>query len=426
MDTKNKTLTGLKWTTYSTIFLAVTEILKISIITRLIEKKDFGLMAIVLFIISFLSLFNDMGISTAILHKQNISKKQYSSLYWLNWIISFLVYALLLLITPLTSNFYNLPALNILIPLVGLNIFFVGLGSQFRIIEQKNLLYKDISIIEIVSSLVSFLAAIYFAYNDYKVYTLVYSLIIRVGLSNCLFFIMGYKKYGLLVYYKFHDTTPFLKIGIYQVGSQIINYFNRDIDVLIIGKLFSTEVLGGYSLAKELVRKPTFLFNSIINKVYGSSLARFNYDNKLLKIEFLKLTNITSSLAIPLYIFILFFSAPIINIVYGSNYADISTQVKVLSVYMIFRTVGANIGNLIVATGRTDLDFNWNLYNFFVTPLFIYIGCFYGITGVAIAITINAIVLYIPSYLLLVKPLFDNITLLEYTKSFFLIKKPHL
>ena len=75
-----------------------------------------------MFVMGFMELFNDMGLTSAILHRQNITKKQYASLYWVNWVASFLMYGLLLLITPLISRFYGQPLLNRLIPLIGINL----------------------------------------------------------------------------------------------------------------------------------------------------------------------------------------------------------------------------------------------------------------------------------------------------------------
>tara|TARA_R110000823_G_scaffold283315_2_gene401498 strand:- start:130 stop:366 length:237 start_codon:yes stop_codon:yes gene_type:complete len=75
MSIKGKVILGLKWTSFSTLILALVAILKISILARFLEKSDFGLMALITFVLGFINLFSDMGLSTAILHKQKIKKK---------------------------------------------------------------------------------------------------------------------------------------------------------------------------------------------------------------------------------------------------------------------------------------------------------------------------------------------------------------
>ena len=311
MSLKSQVVLGLKWTTFATACIAIVAILKISILARFLEKSDFGLMALISFFMGFMNLFSDMGLSTAILHKQNITKQQYASLYWFNILLCIVLYGLLLLITPAISNMYGEPKLAYLIPLLGLNLIISGAGIQFKTIETKHLVFKNISIIDIIAAVVSLIVAVWMAANGYGVLSLVYSALVQYLISNLLFLIIGIRKYGLLFHFKMSETLPFLKIGIYQVGGQIANYFNRDFDILIIGKFFSTEILGGYSLAKQLVFRPAQIINPILVKVASPTLAKFQDDIVALKQNYLKLINIVSSINIPVYIGIIIF-APLV------------------------------------------------------------------------------------------------------------------
>jgi O-antigen/teichoic acid export membrane protein len=416
MSLKGQVILGLKWTSFTTVCLAIVAILKISVLARFLEKSDFGLMALVTFVMGLMSLFSDMGLSTAILHKQNITKKNYASLYWLNIVFCVILYGLLLLITPSISSLYNEPQLNHLIPLLGLNIIISGLGIQFKTIETKNLIFKNISLIEIIAAFLSLIVAIWLAINNYGVLSLVYSSLVQYFISNFLLLILGLKKYGLIFHFKLSETIPFLKIGIYQVGGQIANYFNRDLDILLIGKFFSTEILGGYSLAKQLVFRPAQIINPILVKVATPTLAKFQSDINLLKQNYLKLIKIVSSVNIPVYLMIILFSPIIVEIMYGSGFDEIVILVRILSIYMIFRAIGNPIGSLVVATGRTDLEFYWNILNLFIMPIFIYIASQYGIVEVAFSLVLAAFVLFIPSWRLLTYKM-TGATLKEYVMA---------
>ncbi|MFD2551533.1 MOP flippase family protein [Bizionia sediminis] len=401
MSLKGQVILGLKWTTFATACLAVVAILKISILARFLDKSDFGLMALITFVMGFMNLFSDMGLSTAILHKQTISKQQYASLYWFNIVLCLGLYGLLWVITPLVANLYQEPALNTLIPLLGLNLIISGAGIQFKTIETKHLNFKSISLIDMIAAVASLVLAIWLAVNNYGVLALVYSALLQYALANLLFIALGLKKYGLLMHFKFHETLPFLRIGIYQVGGQVVNYFNRDLDILLIGKFFSTEILGGYSLAKQLVFRPAQIINPILIKVASPTLAKFQMDKALLKTNYLKLIKIVSSINIPVYILIIVFAPVIVTIMYGAGFDNIVTLVRILSLYMIFRAIGNPIGSLVTATGRTDLEFYWNLLNVLIMPIFIYIGANYSIEAVAWSLVVAAVTLFVPSWRLL-------------------------
>lgn len=209
MSINSKARSGLKWTTVSTIVLAISAMIKISVLARFLEKADFGVVAIVLFVLGFIELFNDMGISTAILARENITKHQYASLYWINWIISIVIYVLILIISPFVAMFYSSDLLRSLLPLLGINLVLSAIGRQFKTIEQKNLRFKWISVIDVTASVVSLSVSVFLAIYNYGVYSLVYSLILQIFISNVLYLLIGLRKYQLLFHYNFSEIKPF-------------------------------------------------------------------------------------------------------------------------------------------------------------------------------------------------------------------------
>lgn len=399
LDIKRKAVSGVKWTTGSTVVLAISGILKLSILTRFLDKADFGLMAIVLFVLGFMELFMDMGLSMAILHKQNISKNEYSSLYWLNAAFSLLLYGIVLFITPVISDFYSEPELLMLLPLMGTNLLISAIGRQFQVIEQKNLSFKRLGIIEILTSILSLIAAIVLAMNNFGVYSLVYSSILKFVTSNVLYLIIGLLHGNEIRFrFKFEETKPFLKMGMYQTGGQIVNYFNRDLDILLIGKFFGAEILGSYSLAKQLVLRPYTMINPILTRVAAPVLTKFQGDLESLRKNYLRLTNLISTINIPVYIGLIIFAPIVVEILYGSEFQNSVVLVRILSISMMIRSVGNPVGSLIVATGRTDLDFYWNIFTLAVMPIAIILACQLSIEWVAISITVTMALLIVPNW----------------------------
>jgi len=416
MNLKEQAVSGVKWTTLNSLTLALCSLLKISILARFLEKEDFGLMALIMFVMGFLNLFMDMGLSSAILYKQDIKKKEYSSLYWINIVFSMFLFITIYLISPFIGSFYNNPELVGLVRLMGISLILSSLGKQFKTILEKEFRFKSIALIEIVSAVLSLIIAVILAWHDYGIYALILSSLFQYFLINILFLIIGLRNYGLLLHFVFLETKPFLKIGLFEVGGQIINYFNRDLDILIIGKFFGSELLGGYSLAKQLVYRPAQVLNPIFTKVASPILAKMQNDVKVLKTSYLKLLNIVSTINVPIYACLLIFAPIAVAVLYGEDYENIIYLVRVLSVYMIFRAFGNPVGSLLIATGRTDIGFYWNLANLLIMPLIIFIGVQFSLETVTILITLSMIVLFIPSWYFLVYKL-TNTSLQEYVKS---------
>ena len=91
-------------------------------------------------------------------------------------------------------------------------------------------------------------------------------------------------------------------------------FFNRNFDILIIGKFFSQEILGGYSLAKQLVFRPSQVINPILTKVAAPALSKFQNDLELLKYNYLRLVNIVSSINFMIYLLLAVFSPFVVEI----------------------------------------------------------------------------------------------------------------
>ena len=187
-------------------------------------------------------------------------------------------------------------------------------------------------------------------------------------------------------------------------------------DIIIVGKLFGIEVLGGYSLAKQLVLRPKQLFGLILTRVASPALARLQDDIILLKRNFLKLSNLVATINISIYLIIIVFSSIIVRVFYGSGYENIEILVRILSLYMIFIAVRNPVTSLITATGKTYLDFYWYLFTFPLIPMAILIGAQINIEWVTISMVIAMAVLFIPYWWFIIRKLIP-VSLFEYMKA---------
>lgn len=402
-ELKQKFFSGLKWTSVGTISLAVVSMLKISVLARFLDKEDFGLMALIMVVIGFTNLFSDMGITTAILHRQEISKKEYASLYWLNVGFSLMLYLLICGLAPVIASFYEEERLSFLIPLLGLNLIISAIGRMFKTIESKHLRFRVVTIFEMVAAGISLIIAVVMAVKGFGVLSLVYSVLAQYLIQNVLFLIFGLRRYGLLFHFHFHQTKPFLKIGIYEVGGQVVNYFNRDVDILIVGKFFGQEVLGGYSLAKQLVFRPAQILNPIVLKVASPALAKCQADPKSLKDSYLNLVSFITKLNLVVYGALGAGSSFVVDLFYGAGYEDIYLLTSVLCIYMLFRAIGNPVGSLLVATGKTYLGFYWNSFTFLIMPVLVFFGARFGVLGIAIALNSTMVLLFYPSWWFLIR-----------------------
>jgi len=397
---KRQAISGIKWSATSNATLGLFNLIKVSVLTRFLEKSDFGLMALVTFVLGFMNLFMDMGLSSAILHKQDITREEYASIYWLNILISLFLFVLIFIFSPLVASFYKEPQLLVLIPLMSLGIIFSALGRQFKTIEQKELNFRYIAITDVIGAVSGLILGIVLAVLDYGVFSLVFGALVRFAVSNMILFIRGIHIRGLLFHFEFKETKPFIRVGIYQVGGQVINYFNRDLDILLIGKLLGSDILGGYSLAKDLVRRPMGIINPIYTRVAMSIFPKFKNDHSSLRRFFTDLFYGMGAINAFIYGSIAIFAPIIVLILYGSDYLSITVYVQLFSFLIYLRSMGTNVGILGITTGRTDYEFYWNIFITLLMPFAIITGAKQSVSMIIILMGLVQLGLLVPCWYL--------------------------
>lgn len=417
MTTRNQEInTGIKWATIAKVALALIALIKISVLSRYLSADAFGLMAIVMIVIGFLDLFMDMGITSAILHYNEITKKEYGGLYCVSLIVGCFVCCSMYFLAPIVAHFYGEKELTSLIMLASVGVIIASLGRQFITIDQKELRFFRMAVIEVIASLISLIVAIYLAIAGFGVYSLVTSMLVQYSILNITYLCIGIRESKISFNFQLFKIWPFLKIGLFQVFGSGVGYLNKELDVILVGKLFGTEALGGYSLAKQLVNKPVSIVNPIINRVGTPILSLMQKDVGAVKPTFFLFTRIVSSINILAYGAMIFLAYPLVLLLYGESYLHITILVQVLSVYMFLRSLGNPVGGLVIAMGRTDFGLYWNLYATLFVPIAVFSGGLFGMVGVAIGLVLTNIFLTLSRWHLVIRKL-TGASFVEYMQS---------
>lgn len=366
----NKVISGLGWTTASSLARNIVSLLQITILTRLLAKSDFGIIAIATLFISFTTMFLDMGISVGIMYKKNTTKRIYSSLFWLNIFTGIVLTAILLVLSPLLTKPYNSDVLTNVVQLLAFTIFINSIGSQQRTICQKEFLFKRLAIIEILSAIITFGVAYSTAKMGCGVYSLAYSTLVGGLFNNIAFLTLGLSSnHGLMWHFDIKETLPFLKIGIYSIGSHILDFFSRELDIIIISATLGMEFLGVYSIAKKIPVVVYGFVNPILVKVVTPMFASINDNLQNLKKNDLLVTKCIAWYAFPMYLLIAAVAPTEMQIVFGKEYVDGAFVLSVFAIQYAFNSVNTVCGSLQTALGRTDIGLYWTIYRIVATSV---------------------------------------------------------
>lgn len=378
---------GLGWTTASSVVRNLVHLLQLAILTRFLDKADFGIVAIAHLFIGFTAMFLDMGISVGIIHRQNITNKEYSSLFWLNIIFGIVLTSSLFFLAPYLTVGYHSKELTIVVQLLCFTIFFNALGTQQRTYCQKMTYFGRLAIIEIIGAIITLVVAIATAVLGYGVYSLAYSTLSGALFMNVTHLIIGLLKDSRLhFHFAFSETIPYLKIGIYQVGSSILDFVTRELDILIISATLGLEFLGVYNIAK---RVPTAIYSfiqPIVGRVFAPLLAEKQGNINVLKSNYMRLSKALSWISFPMYLLLAAISPTVIAVVFGTSYLEGVPVMMVFCLRYAFNGVNCVCGALQTATGRTDISLIWTVYLIVSTATVYYATSMMGIVTFLIGI----------------------------------------
>lgn len=418
MDNKRTVISGAKWMSISTIVTSLVAILRLSILAHFLEKSDFGIVAILTFIHGLTIMFSNMGFATVVLHKQDLKKSEFSSLFWIQMLVYAVLYLVMICFTKPIAIFYSEPLLNILLPLSLVDLFFTAFGTLYEAVLQKDFQFRVIAIRNITSNILSLLLAVLMAIMGFGVYTLVISTLFASLFLAVWNFIIGQKFLKLQFHCSIKEVSPLIKIGLYQTGTSIVDYFCSKLDVLIIGKLLGLEILGVYNLSKELIFKFIQGINTIVNKVMSPVFSKIQNNIDLLRDNYCTTLSKLTSLTFAALTLIAALSTQIVCVLYGSSYQEAGLLTALLACVAMGTAVGNPVSSIIVASGRTDLTFKYVLIRILYTTPCIYICSHYSIYVLAIGQIGLMLLDYIFQCMIEIKPIL-NITLRRLTTTFY-------
>jgi len=417
MEVKQQAIKGVQWTSLSMLIRAFIQLVQLSIVARYLTAEEIGLFALIQVFFSFFLLLSGVGIGTAIVQKQSVITRHLSELFIINIIFTFIVSISIYFSGALLAELFNVAKLQLYVEFLAV-LFFVAAVSKIHLaLLEKQLSFSLIAKIELVSAAVGFLIVIVLVINEFSIFALLYGMLVSTLLQTLLFLIFSSFRPRLCKVESWSEIKSYLYFSINHTSSAILNYFNSQFDIILIGKLLGPEVLGGYSLARQFCYRPAMIINPIFTRVAFPIMSKLQGNKKVGSI-FCQLSHILALLNFPIYIALFILAEPIVQLIFGVQWLHIAPIFRVMAIWCLVRSISNPKGALLMALGKVSLALKWNLALFFTFPFAIFLGTFYGIFGVVISMLImQFLLLPIGWYYLLNKTI--NITAKEFFKALY-------
>jgi O-antigen/teichoic acid export membrane protein len=405
-ELKQKAIQGVRWTTLSAAFSAGGGVLQTLILTRLLDRADFGLMAIVSVVVGLALQMVDLGFSYAIVRERDPSPGLLHSLYWLNVLMSLLMALLVWFIAPHMAWFFEMPALENLLYWACPAFLVSGLTIQYQALLQKSLAFKQLALVEILSFAAGFLTTVALAWTGYGALSLVLGVLAKTGTAAMLTLLVSIGRAALpRLYFSWAEVKPIWQFGAFQVVERIVNYVNTSADTLLIGKLLGQEVLGVYEVVKQFLIKPMFIINPVVNKVTYPVMAQVHHDQARLRNIAWRAIQLVAAITAPLYMAAAVGASLIVPVLFTAKWAAGIEAFRWLSLFFLIRCLMNPLGFVLLAKGKAHYALFFQIGVFFGLLTALLIGLQFGLNGMVLAMVAFNLALLLPFHLFVSKPL---------------------
>lgn len=237
------------------------------ILTRLLFPEAFGLMALVSVFIVGMTMFSDMGIRPWIQQNKMGDDPLYLDTAWTIQVARGLVLCVITysLAWPV-ATFYGEPLLAKILPIAGLELLILGfmptrVGTAFR-----HLLVGKVTLFQLISQLIGVIIIVLLAWQMQSVWALVFG-----GLASSLVLVlmMQFGLPGHVNRLRFDGAAAaeIVSFGKWIFASTICGFLMAQGDKIILGKYFTIETLGIYTIGFFLASFPVLLAEKVTRKV---------------------------------------------------------------------------------------------------------------------------------------------------------------
>jgi polysaccharide transporter, PST family len=351
------------------------------LLARMLSPQDYGVVAMTAPILAFFRMFVDLGMTQATIQRPKISQGELSFLFWVNVSASVLLGLLLAAIAPLVGAFYGDQRV-VGVTVASAALFVVsGLSSQHLALLNRNMAFAKLAAIELPSFLLGAVTGLWCAGTGFGYW----SIVITQATATLVMVLLAWTTSP------WHPDWParaqnwkeLLGFGGDVTGFNLVNFFARNLDNLLIGRFNGSEALGLYDRAYKLLLAPLTQISAPLSRVALPLLARTQDTPALYRTAFARSLEAVVILTYPCVAFALATHEQLIVTVLGEKWRGVAPIFAILGVGAFFAPAGQSTGWLFMSQNRTRQMRNWGIVSSILFVASFAVGLPWGPIGVA-------------------------------------------
>ncbi len=382
MTIKQKAISAVVWSGVERLSGQLIRFVIGIILARLLMPAEFGLIGMLAIFMGVAQVFVNCGFGEGLIQKQNTTRQDECSVFYLNVAFGTLAAALLYFAAPWIAEFYHQPPLVSLTRLMALDVVINSFGILQTMLLMKQIDFKTQLKISMISTSISGAIAVAMAMRGFGVLSLAAQILIGDLLRVILLWTLhGWRPSAVFSLASLRELMPY---GSRLFAAGLLNSIFIEIYSLVIGRLYAPAALGLFTRAKQMQQLPVDNLCSIVSRVSFPVFASVQHDKPMLKRGVRKAVRGLVLLNFPMMIGLAVVARPLVLVLLTEKWAACIPYIQLLCISGAVYPLSLIHLNALSAQGRSDLFLRLEIIKKVLVVVGVALTFRYGVTGLLI------------------------------------------
>lgn len=323
------------------------------VLARILTPGDFGTVSLVMVFTTIMQVFVDSGLGTALIQKKDADDLDFSSVFYFNFAVCLILYAVMFMAAPLIAGFYNDTSLTVIIRVIGLTIIISGVKGIQQSYVSRNMLFKRFFFATLGGTIFSAFLGIGMAYAGCGVWSIVAQQLSNTAIDTLILWVTV--KWRPKKMFSWKRLKGLLSYGWKLLISSLLDTVYNNLRNLIIGKIYTSADLAYYNQGDKFPKVIVTNINASIDSVLLPSMAGEQDRRDRVKSMTRRAIKTSTYIMAPLMMGLMFCAEPVVKLLLTDKWLPCVPYLRIFCfTYMFWPIHTANL-NAIKAMGRSDL-----------------------------------------------------------------------
>lgn len=395
-DIHKKLIKGFLSLTFRKMFLDLINFVTIYIVVaKHVSVETFGIFAIASIILGIFSYFSDIGFGAAIIQKKVLDENDVKTTFFIQEILSILIFIIVWFSAPLFANFYNFDDASMWLIRALAGAFLI---NSFKIIP-NNLLERELNFYpivwtEVVEQIVFSGVLLYLVFNNYGITGFVWAAIAKSVAGVITIYLIA--PWKIRLGYSKVSAKTLVNFGLPFQMNSLLALFKDQLVPLFNARIIGADGMAYATWAQGIASRPLQIMTIVI-RVTFPAFARLQDEREELKKVVERSLFLTVLLLYPFLFGILAVAPSFVDYLGRDKWEPALLLIYLYALNTFWAAPSTIFTNLLSAVGKIGITLKlmvmWTVLTWILSPLLAYI---YGYTGIALASAIISFTSIIP------------------------------